>query len=140
MRSVSALIRIESSWFVGDAARSWLKIGECHELSDNWEIVMPFDQARETRLHDELDKLHKELDQVRRDGWDHGARVSVVERHIVQFGGVVLGLVVLGLGVPFSYLLGQASSFWGASVILAVGLGLVTLAFWTFQHFRKSPQ
>jgi hypothetical protein len=96
--------------------------------------------ARETKLHDELDKLHKELDQVRRDGWDHGARVSVVDRHIVHIGGVVLGLVVLGFGVPFSYLLSQASSFWGASVIVAVGLGLVTLAFWTFQHFPKSPQ
>jgi hypothetical protein len=48
---------------------------------------MPLDQAGETR------RLHDELDQVRRDGWDCGARVSLLERRIVHIGGIVLGVV-----------------------------------------------
>ena len=101
---------------------------------------MPLDQARETRLHDELDQLHDQLDQVRRDGWDARARVSLLERRFVHIGGIVLGIVVLGVGVPLSYLLGHASSLLGSSILLAVGVGLMALAIWTFQHFCKSPQ
>jgi hypothetical protein len=104
------------------------------------EILMPFDQARETKLHDELDQLHAQLDQVRRDGWDARARVSLLERRFVQIAGIVLGLVVLGVGVPLSYLLGHASSLWGSSILLAVGVGLMALAFWTFQHFSRTPR
>jgi hypothetical protein len=101
---------------------------------------MPFDQARETKLHDELDQLHAQLDQVRRDGWDDRARVGLLERRFVQIAGIVLGLVVLGVGVPLSYLLGHASSLWGSSILLAVGVGLMALAFWTFQHFARTPR
>ena len=43
------------------------------------------------------------MDKVRREGWDRDARVSRLERRIMQIGGIVLGLVVLGVGLPFSY-------------------------------------
>jgi len=54
----------------------------------------------------------RRMDKVRREGWDRDARVSRLERRIMQIGGIVLGLVVLGVGLPFSYFARIATSFW----------------------------
>jgi hypothetical protein len=77
------------------------------------ERVTPLDQSRATKLRDELQRLHGELDQVGRDGRDSGARVS---------------------------LLAQGSSDWAYAVLVAFGAGLVMLAFWAFQHFFPPPK
>jgi len=77
------------------------------------------------------------MDKVRREGWDRDARVSRLERRIMQIGGIVLGLVVLGVGLPFSYFARIATSFWGYSVI---AVALIALASWTFRDFYRSPR
>ena len=100
---------------------------------------MPLDQSRDMKLHDELEQLHGELDQVRRDGWDSGARVGVLEGRLAHIGALLLGLCLLGVVVPLIYLLRHASSFWGYSVIAAVGVGVTALAFWAFRHFYTPP-
>jgi uncharacterized membrane protein len=97
------------------------------------EILMPLDQSSEARLHEEMDK-------VRREGWERDARVSRLERRIMQIGGIVLGLVVLGIGLPFSYFARVATSFWGYSVIVVSAVGLIALASWTFRDFYRSPR
>jgi hypothetical protein len=79
------------------------------------------------------------MDKVRREGWDRDARVSRLERRIMQIGGIVLGLVVLGVGLLFSYF-ARIATFWGYSVIAVSAVALIALASWTFRDFYRSPR
>jgi hypothetical protein len=140
IRSVPALFALKSLPGLSGRRAFWPKIREFAASVRTVEISMPLDQIRATKFHDELEQLHGELDQVRRDGWDSGARVSVLEGRIAHIVGILLGLCALGVVVPLIYLFRNASSFWGNSVIVAVGAGVVALAFWTLQHFYTPPR
>jgi hypothetical protein len=102
IRSVPALFALKSLPGLSGRRAFWPKIREFAASVRTVEISMPLDQIRATKFHDELEQLHGELDQVRRDGWDSGARVSVLEGRIAHIVGILLGLCALGVVVPLS--------------------------------------